>query len=113
MDARILAGINECPLTGLEYGHPCKALTGLPGVRVYSDTFGRLRLVFRDASGLLLDPMPDRRGYTIAGVYTAPHARRLGYARSLIWTARRVMGLVVAWDDHQTIDGAALRLAVG
>lgn len=113
MDARILAGINECPLTGLERGHSCKALTGLPGVRAYLDHVGRLRLVYRDAAGLLLEPMPDGRGYIIAGVYTAPHARRLGYARSLIWTARRVMGLCVEWDDHQTTEGALLRAAVG
>ena len=113
MDSRIIAGINECPLTGLERGHPCKALTGLPGVKVYADHIGRIRLVYRDCSGLLLEPLPWPEQYIIAGVYTVPHARRLGYARSLIWTARRIMGLCVEWDDNQTMEGALLRAAVG
>lgn len=104
-DARLLVGQNECPYTGLESPLHDAGLSGIPGVKAWRDHVGTIRLVYRGQAGLLLERDRQGNGYTIKAVYTNPQARRMGFARSLLWVARNVIGMSVRHSQNMTEDG--------
>lgn len=106
----ILAPINACRFTGLESPHHLRAFAQY-GVRVYADTFGRLRIVSPDkTTGLLLEK--EGKDWRICQVYTLAEYRRQGKARQLLALSRKVLG-AVRHGYHQTNLGSLWSNAVG
>lgn len=112
-DSRLLVGQNECPYTGLESPVHDKGLSCIPGVKAWRDHVGTIRLIYRGQAGLLLERDLWGSGYTIKAVYTDPQARRMGFARSLLWVARNVLGLAVRHSQNLTEAGKAWAHSVG
>lgn len=112
-DSRLLVGQNECPYTGLEAPIHDAGLSSIPGIKAWRDHAGTVRLVYRGQSGLLLERDVQGNSYTIKGVYTDPQTRRMGFARSLLWVARNVLGVSVRHSDNLTELGKAWAHSVG
>lgn len=89
----LLGGQNGCGFTSVEQ----KVSTGFPGVAMYKDANGRVRLNYSTMgeciSGLLLHPLgkTPASGYVIAHVFTLDGHRRCGYAQSLLFVARKML----------------------
>lgn len=94
-DQRVISPFNQCELTGLETQKPCN----FPDVVHYVDHSGRVRLVYKNLSGLILDV-----DGTIEQVYTHSEHRRQGLAKSLIAIAA-VLGYSPKHSSDLTEDG--------
>ena len=96
-DQRVIAPFNQCELTGLETQKPCN----FPDVVHYVDHVGRVRLVYKNICGVILDV-----DGTIDQVYTVPSERKQGLAKQILALAV-VLGYKPKHSDYLTTDGAA------
>lgn len=113
-DAELLKPQNRCSYTGMEKQRP--HLFGV-SLRIFEcvDT-GKIRLiafntVSEPVSALFLDPLGQKRTYTVKAVYTAPQERRQGLARQLLAVSRLLIGTVKHGQDF-TDDGLLWRDSV-
>lgn len=110
-DSELLKPQNRCAYTGVEKQKPHQFGSGL---RIYECVeTGKIRLLSYNSpsepvSALFLDPLGQKRTYTIKAVYTAPQERRKGKARELLAVARMLIGTVKHSDDL-TVTGLAWR----
>lgn len=107
--AKILAPINQCPLTSLE----TELKSPVEFALRFSDDKGRKRFIALDpetnkpCAALFLQPYGDGQ-WSIDGMYTRPSHRRKGYIKGLVAVAKFTLREQnVFWSQNLTKSGKA------